>query len=345
MGRGAPYDRRRRRQRRGGQDVTSPGTDEARPRFQLLDIVRGIAILMMVVFHVAWDLYYFGYSATDVTTDPPWMAFQRIILSSFLLLVGASLVLAHGRAIRWRGFWRRLAILVVAALLVSAGTYWMFPDYFVFFGVLHAIALFSLGGLLFVRLPIWAVLAGAALFLVPPALFTDPAFTARPLAWIGFWPVSPATADVVPVFPWFGVVLLGIAGMRLLLGSRLAEPFGRWRSAEPAIRGLALIGRWSLPVYLVHQPIIIGALMLASQFQAPVLQPPVLTQDAAFTQSCEASCGAGGGEAGQCRRYCACALEQIDTNGLWDAVNSASRTAEQELAVGGLTSLCRAMAN
>jgi uncharacterized membrane protein len=84
----------------------------------------------------------------------------------------------------------------------------------------------------------------------------------RELAWIGFWPTPPPTADVVPVFPWFGVVLIGMAGMRLILSSPLAARLRSWQSREPLALGIAFIGRWSLPVYLLHQPVIIAIFYL-----------------------------------------------------------------------------------
>src|SRR5690606_12168313 len=98
------------------------------------------------------------------------------ILSSFLLLVGAGLVLAHGEAIRWAAFWRRFGVLVASALAVTLGTWWMFPDYFVYFGILHAIAAFSLLALAFLRLPTAALLAAALVFILPPLILTFPGF-------------------------------------------------------------------------------------------------------------------------------------------------------------------------
>lgn len=244
-------------------------------RYPLIDVLRGLAIIAMVVFHIAWDLYYFGLSTVDVTTAPFWVGFQKAILTSFLLLVGAGLVLGHGDGIRWGAFWRRFGILVGAALLVSGGTYLMFPDYFVFFGVLHAIALFSLLALPFLFLPAPLVLlAGIGLVLVSFS-FTDPAFTERQLAWIGFWPVSPPTSDVVPVFPWFGVVLLGMAAMRGILASAWARGWLEMQSDAVIFQGLRSIGRWSLPIYLLHQPLLIGIVLGLLQLQSPVLMPPV----------------------------------------------------------------------
>lgn len=321
-------------------DVSS-GT---RPRYQLLDILRGVAIIAMVAFHIAWDLYYFGYSSVDVTTELGWVIFQKSILSSFLLLVGAGLVLAHGRGIRWNRFWRRFAVLVACALLVTAGTYWMFPDYFVFFGVLHAIALFSLGGLAFLRLPPWLVAAIGVAVITASFLYSDPMFATRELGWIGFWPTSPPTSDVVPIFPWFGVVLLGIAAMRLILASRLAEDLGHFHSDEPLARGLAFMGRWSLPIYVVHQPLIIAVFFGLAQLQAPVLAPPVLSETQAFVQSCTQSCLATGSDLARCDRYCGCAVEQVNKDNLWEAVAAANPTAEQQAQFASVANLCTGMA-
>lgn len=242
-----------------------------RARYQALDAARGLAIVAMVVFHFAWDLYYFGISPVDVTSDPGWEVFQKLILTSFLLLVGAGLVLSHGDGIRWRSFWRRFAVILAAALLVTAGTYWMFPDYFVYFGVLHAIALFSLMALPFVRLPGPLTALVALAVIAGSFAWSSPDFEVRWLAWIGFWPVPPPTTDIVPIFPWFGVVLLGIAGTRGLLASRAAEPIRHWRSNALAVRGLALLGRWSLPVYVLHQPLMIGIFWAALQLGTPQL--------------------------------------------------------------------------
>lgn len=314
-------------------------------RYQLLDVARGLAIVMMVVFHIAWDLYYFGFSSVNVTTVFGWVLFQKSILSSFLLLVGAGLVLGHGDGIRWRRFWRRFAILVVAALLVTAGTYWMFPDYFVFFGVLHAIALFSLMALPFLKLPGLVVLAGGAGVLALSFAISDPVFSSRELGWIGFWPTSPPTSDVVPIFPWFGVVLLGMGLTRLLLASKWHQPVRDFSSREPLLRGIAFVGRWSLPFYLLHQPLIIAVFYGLMQLQAPVLAPPVASQADGFIQSCVESCRTTGADAGHCDRYCGCALDEVEKASLWEVVGKPTRNAEEQAQVGEITRLCTAMAN
>ncbi len=316
----------------------------ARPRYQLLDILRGLAILAMIVFHVAWDLYYFGYSDVDVTSVLGWVVFQKSILSSFLLLVGAGLVLAHGQGIRWPKFWRRFGFLVAAALATTAGTYWMFPDYFVFFGVLHAIALFSLIGLAFLRLNPWLTAAIGLVVIGANFAYSNTIFTSRELGWIGFWPVSPETSDVVPIFPWLGVVLLGIAGMRLILASpAVAGRLAAIHSSEPVVRGLAWIGRWSLVIYLLHQPLIIALIWGFSMVQPAALTPPVQSVSERFVESCEQSCVATGSTTARCERYCGCALEQVETSNLWDAAMATDPSAAQLAELNGVAGLCTAM--
>ena len=242
----------------------------------------------MIVYHFGWDLSYYGYLATDVTTDLGWVLLQRTILSSFLSLVGVGLVLGHGSGIRWPAFWRRFGILAAAALAVTLGTWWMFPDYFVYFGILHAIAAFSLAALPFLRLRLWVLLAVAALFLLAPQLFGSPQFGARHLAWIGFWTVLPDTTDIVPFFPWFAVVLLGMAGTRLLLASPAAGPVAAWPARGRLLRALVWCGRHSLLIYLLHQPLLLGLLAAVSTVLPPA--PAPLQRDADFIGSCEAGC-------------------------------------------------------
>jgi uncharacterized membrane protein len=313
------------------------------PRLALVDAFRGIAILAMVFYHFAWDLSYYRLIAVDVTTDPAWVLLQRSILSSFLALVGVGLVLGHGSGVRWPAFWRRLGIIVAAALAVTAGTYWMFPDYFVFFGILHAIALFSVLALPFLRLNPWLVLFAAAGFIVPPFFLSAPVFSAKPLAWIGFWTTVPETTDIVPIFPWFGVTLLGIAGARLVLTSSWAARLSRWQMLSPGARGLVLLGRWSLLIYLLHQPLLLAGIMLLSQMQAPVLQPEVLNRAESFVQSCKSSCAETGGAAPYCEAYCACALEQVESSDLWNLIERPG--SQQDEAVAAITRLCTAMAD
>jgi uncharacterized membrane protein len=310
-------------------------------RLALVDALRGIAILCMVGYHLCWDLSYLGLWAIDVPTEPGWIFFQRSILFSFLFLTGVSLVLGHREGIRWGAFRRRLLILAAAAAAMSIGTYVLFQDAFAFFGILHAIVLFSLMGLLFLRAPVWLTLLAALAFIAPAILFHSDAFNVRWLAWIGFWTVPPRTADLVAVFPWFGATLVGIATARLAQRVGLFEWMAGWRGvSNPAIRVLAFAGRWSLLIYLLHQMALLGVLYPL----APYLEPAPLTPRQEFVQQCTPSCLESGGVAGYCEAYCSCALQTIEDDNLWDAIGAEAPTPEQNQQLDTVIKLCRAMA-
>ena len=109
----------------------------------------------MIAYHLCWDLSYFRFIAADVGYDPAMGGDRPQILSVFLFLVGVGLVLGHGRGIRWRasGDAGSAWLAVRSRLRSPPGS--PFPDSFVYFGVLHAIALFSLLALPFLTAPLW----------------------------------------------------------------------------------------------------------------------------------------------------------------------------------------------
>ena len=144
----------------------------ARSRWDVIDLARGVAILAMIVYHFGWDLSFLQLIETNLIALPAWRWFARIIAGSFLFLSGIGLVLAHGHAIRWRPFLRRLATIGGAALLVTVATYFAFPDSFIFFGILHCIALSSILALPFLRAPVPVTLGVAAFVLAAPWIFT-----------------------------------------------------------------------------------------------------------------------------------------------------------------------------
>jgi uncharacterized membrane protein len=291
-------------------------------RIEALDMARGLALVAMAIYHFAWDLEFFGYADPGMTATGGWKFFARCIASSFLFLVGVSLFLAHGRGIRWRGFWRRLAMVAGAAAAISLVTWLAVPGGFIFFGILHQIALASLLGLAFLRLPWWLTLAAAAAVIAAPNFLRSELFDHPAWWWTGLSPVNPRSNDYVPVFPWFGAVLIGIA-LAKLAASRgffiwLAKinP-GRWA------RPLAFAGRHSLAVYLIHQPVLIACLWLFSQvFPAPAETPAVQ-----FRASCEATCEESR-DAEFCTRYCVCMLDALERDDSLDRLFAGDQSAE-----------------
>ena len=83
------------------------------------------------------------------------------------------------------------------------------------------------------------------------------------LNWLGLNTRKPVTEDYVPVLPWLGVMWWGVA-----LGGWLksGDPSRRALPWPELARPLARLGRWSLSYYMLHQPVMIGALMVLAWF-------------------------------------------------------------------------------
>lgn len=227
-----------------------------------MDIVRGVAIAGVVLFHLVWDLAFLGLTSPTLAVHPLWLTFGHVLAGTFMLLVGVSLVLATRRRLDRRAFGRRLTILALAALAITLITRLAFPDAFVYFGILHAIAVASLVGLPLLRLPVPVVALVGAVMIVLGNVLNFTSFDTRWLAWIGFAASPVSSNDFVPVFPWIGLTALGIALARISLEQG-------WTDVLPAFDGrvghaLAALGRWSLPIYLVHQPLLLAILVPVS---------------------------------------------------------------------------------
>ena len=228
-------------------------------RVPLLDIFRGSAVLLMLVYHFCFDLNYFGVIHFQFQSDPFWLGLRAIIVGGFVLAVGASLALSTQNGLRpWR-FLRRQAVLGVAAALVSLGTYLVFPFTWVVFGVLHFIFIGRLLALPFLALHRLNLLFGL-LFLLVGLFFQHPVFDHPWLHWLGMMTHKPFTEDYVPVLPWFGVLLLGLFLGQLVVRDQLCPD-----QIRPRMPGAALLdwlGRYSLLIYLLHQPLFMGVLYL-----------------------------------------------------------------------------------
>ncbi|MEM7710387.1 MAG: heparan-alpha-glucosaminide N-acetyltransferase, partial [Pseudomonadota bacterium] len=177
---------------------------------------------------------------------------------SFLFLAGLSLWLAHGSGLRWHDFLRRLGLLCVAAVGVSVVTYLAMPAIWVRFGILHAIALASILSLPFLRVPWPVTLAVAAGILwLAPAL-RSPIFDGPGWLWLGLGTTWPMMMDWEPMVPWLAPMLAGVAVGRLGARAGWWPRLAAWR---PGPDWLAWPGRHSLAIYLIHQPVIVGAMM------------------------------------------------------------------------------------
>lgn len=230
-----------------------------------VDALRGLAVLWMTVFHFCFDLNHFGFIHQDFYRSPIWTVQRTCILSLFLLCAGMGQALAVQAGQTWPRFWRRWCQIAGCAVLVSVGSAVMFPKSWIYFGVLHGMAVMLVVCRLSVGWGRWLWLLGAvaiALGWFAPTLHQAvdlPAVLDSKLwNWLGLIRSKPITEDYVPLLPWMGVMWWGVA-----LG-QLASRSG-WLSAlnpEPGAprKYLMWIGRWSLSWYMVHQPILIAIL-------------------------------------------------------------------------------------
>ena len=143
-------------------------------RYWDLDALRGIAVISMVVFHLTFDLGYFGLISPDTVYKPGWVVFQQMIAGTFIFVAGAGFDLCHGQEIKWRNIKKRVLILGSLSALISIVTFIIFGEFWIKFGILHCILAVSLISILTVGLStsyiivITALLIALYIYLNPP---------------------------------------------------------------------------------------------------------------------------------------------------------------------------------
>jgi uncharacterized membrane protein len=228
-------------------------------RFDRLDALRGLAMVWMAAYHLGFDLNVYGLlqPRQNFYHDPFWTSQRTAIVSLFLLCAGVGQALALQAGQGWPRFWRRWAQVAGCALLVSLGSAWMFPRSWIGFGVLHGMAVMLILARLAspLRGGLWLL---GALAIVLPWFVKHPFFDTPFTHWVGLVTRKPVTEDWVPVLPWLGVMLWGLAAGQWLQAQRPGWLAG---AVPAALRPLALLGRWPLSFYMLHQPVFIGALL------------------------------------------------------------------------------------
>jgi uncharacterized membrane protein len=257
MGRALNAQRTARSPRHVAAQLAPAKAPPASARVGAVDALRGGAICLMFVYHFAFDLRFYRVLDADFENALAWLSFRALIVASFLAIVGISIVLADRAHVSTARYLRRVGIIALAALAASAGSWLVFPASFIYFGILHAIALTSLLAWPLRKRPLLALGIGIVVIIAGLAL-SHPFFDQRPVSWIGFTTHKPRTEDYVPLAPWAGVVLIGIALGHHLVRTRFAALAPLQRSP----RWLRWLGRHSLIVYLVHQPLLLGVLWL-----------------------------------------------------------------------------------
>ncbi len=296
-------------------------------------MARALALLTMAIYHFAWDLEFFGYASPGLTQRPEWIYFARSIASSFMILVGISLILGHRQQMNYRSYAIRLAKVALAAALISLVTWFFMPGGFIFFGILHSIALSSIFALAFLRLP-WAVNLAAATFFITGPLYLKSEILASPaLYWLGLSPSPPASNDYVPIFPWFGLVLLGMAMAQIAVNTGFDTYLARWRPNNKFTRSFSFFSRHSLLTYLIHQPLLLGLIYVFAAITGGPDRTP------AFVSVCEQNCSLTR-DGVFCTKFCSCIVNDLKQQSLWAGIHDRQININTDPRVKSVTKAC-----
>lgn len=229
-----------------------------------VDALRGFAIVLMVFYHFVWDLNYFGLYQANMLVGP-WQIFARTIATIFIFVMGVSLTLSYNRESRRPGATNLFGKNLVRGskifgwgMLITVATYFFIGRGFVIFGILHLLGLSIILAYPFLDQNKWLSLI-VGFVAIALGIYVDTLSATSPwFIWLGIKQVGRSMVDYYPVLPWFGIALVGVfAGYSLY-------PQGERRFSWPElglttpVRGLRFLGRHSLLIYLIHQPILIG---------------------------------------------------------------------------------------
>jgi uncharacterized membrane protein len=215
-------------------------------RFPIIDQIRGLAIVLMIFFHFFYDLNIFGFVDINFTKDFFWFELPRVIVFLFLFAMGLSMPLVHSPKMNWKKFWPRWIKIALGALAITAYTYYQFPKKWVYFGTLHCIATASIVSIPFMRIPRISSIIGLAMLLAKLIFDLN----------IPWFIMDHSSMDYIALFPWIGCVFIGF-GLNNLNFHHL-DPFG-----SKYLFPLEYLGKHSLLIYIIHQPILYSITYLA----------------------------------------------------------------------------------
>lgn len=230
------------------------------PRFGELDLVRGIAVVSMVIFHGCQDYSLLKWGRS--LEGDLFRGWQQATAILFLALFGVTAYLdytRHGSGTR-AGFRRRLRkglLLCGWGTLITFITYLYLSEAFVTFGILHLMGVSSV--LLFPLLPFkYLNLTVGAIIIIAGSYLDGLRFNFTWLAWLGLIPAGFNSVDYFPIAPWFGYILTGVFLGNLLYPG--GEPRFNLLVDNPMLKSVSFLGRHSLLIYLIHQPLLLAVI-------------------------------------------------------------------------------------
>ncbi|KYK25227.1 hypothetical protein AYK24_10425 [Thermoplasmatales archaeon SG8-52-4] len=236
-------------------------------RFWEIDFFRGIAIIMMIIFHFLYDLNYLNIFNLSLYSGY-FLIYVYLVGITFFLLVGISLTLSYSKVketlpknkliLKYliRGF-----KIFSLGLIITIITFLILKEGFVVFGVLHCIGISIILSYPFLKLRYLNLLFGLILIcfgIILKILTFDFYF----LIWLGFRPEMFYTIDYFPLLPWFGIILIGIFLGNTFYNKHIRRINLTDLSTNRFVRFFTFLGKHSLIIYFIHQPIILLILYL-----------------------------------------------------------------------------------
>lgn len=222
-----------------------------------IDIIRGALILLMAIYHAFYIMVMFNFVELSFYSGF-WWIFPRLIAAGFVFLSGWNLAAKKARSPAWKGFAKRSVKLGLTALGISAVTYPVFGTGFVFFGVIHLLALGSILAFPVADKPVLSMLIAIASLIGGLALGSRK-YSFFWLAWLGFRPNNLYPADYLPLLPWFSFIAFGISAY-CFFQARFTKSILSTRQNKPKALALffSFLGKHSLKIYLIHLPVLYG---------------------------------------------------------------------------------------
>lgn len=248
--------------------------EKPKKRIGFVDEVRGFAILCMVVYHTWFDLVQiFGVNLPFLFT--PQMNFIRDLFAGlFIFISGSACRLSRNNL-------KRGIICFCGGLILTAATFIAMPEEKILFGILHflgiSMILFALLQKLLdkIKFPIIGMLLFSLLFVLTcnvkdgvlslGSLFSvklpGALYQTNYLFPLGFHNGEFFSSDYFPLIPWLFIFLVGSYFGILLVKRRLPRFF-----YKDHVKFLSFVGRNTLLIYLLHQPVIYGILYVIFHF-------------------------------------------------------------------------------
>ena len=229
---------------------------DKKTRYYILDAYRGLCVILMILHHIAFDLVIYEYIPEWLIFNPILDILQPFFAGSFILLSGISCRFSRNNL-------KKGIILAFIAAGVSLVTYFFTPDMYISFGILHFLAcasiLYSIFNKLFfndtVFLIIWSAIFAVAFHYFPIMIEKEG------YAFLGFPTPFYASGDYYPILPWIFLFFAGSCIGGFIKKNKMPAFFYTVR-----IPFLEKIGKYSLIIYLAHQPLIYGIMLLLEKY-------------------------------------------------------------------------------